>query len=171
MSELKNLWSKAKSQDVGGYSPPKPGVYAVTLMDIVERVHEGKSIFDLIFEADSGQKITHGIWDLDESDYQKLGETKFLMALSYRKKMVVDLGQPEPDSYEDWLQALSSCVGARAELRVVASTKDSGKVVIYVNPPSLVGSAGSVRGKLGMTKAPTSGSPSQPYRPAGGVPF
>lgn len=169
MSSVKSLWSKAKAEDVGGFSQPKPGLYAVTLLDIDEREHDGKGIFDLVFETESGNKIKHGIWDLDESDYQKLGEAKFLQALAYRKKLVVDLGQPEPSTYEDWLSALAACVGARAELRVVASNKDAGKVVIYVNPPNDQASASGVRGKLGL--GANRSAPAQARAPGAGVPF
>lgn len=136
MTDIKSLWGRVKAEDAKtGYVAHPVGTYNGIVTGIEEKEYEGKAIYEMIIQTDVGI-AKHGIWDLDEADYEKVGEERFLATLARYKKLVVDLGQVEPGSYEEWLRALGNTVGSSCSIKVVASNKKPGEVIVFVNAPS-----------------------------------
>lgn len=165
MTKLQNLWGQAKAADAGPGRHPL-GQFPGTITGIEEKLWDGKPIYEMTVQTEVGT-AKHAVFDLDENDLHEMGEDKFLKALAWRKRLVVDLGQPEPNSYEEWLTALGQTVGAPCTLVVQEHRTKKGEVVTFINAPHGEAAAGA-GGAPKLGQASTGGITKAPGRAAAG---
>lgn len=157
---INKLWEDVTAAEAGeGFKPHPIGTFKGVITEIEEKSHEGKQIYELHIQTDHG-KARFAVWEVDDDDVARIGVEKARAQLARYKRLVVDLGQPEPRNYDEWLRALGQTIGATCQLKVVENKKKPGEVIVFINrwEEELAGPVTSLRGRV----APTGGSQVRP---------
>lgn len=144
-----NLDDLARGQGAaeGGFQRHPVGDYNGQVENIKQREVKGTPVWDINITTEAGI-ARHQIWGFSQADLQEAGRSqdaqdKAIRKIGYIKKLYVDLGVWPNDeavvkakSWSDIMQDMQFLIGKLCHVRVEASRKKEGEVVVWVNPPA-----------------------------------
>jgi len=135
--------------ETGGYSRHPNGTFPAKIVDIVEKEHEGDTIYEFHIETEHG-KVKKSIWRVDEQDIERRfgenisqadAEDRLVKAIGGVLRLYKDLGAQMPDGEllselaDSAYTGLGDLIDRPCQVVIAPNKHDPSKQVIFINRP------------------------------------